>query len=146
MAAEFAAQHLYGYFQTFLKQENMPVEALRKAFQELEKQFLEKARQENIFDGKVSSFYSELKKQSTIGTTVAVVVAYNHKLVVANVGDSEIHLSRNGNIIPLCEVHNIGKNPQEKQRVIGAGGQVGEHSIIHPVNPFYGKISVSRSM
>lgn len=129
-AAEYASENLYTLFKENVQTNSSYVEALRQSFHTLEKDFLEKARAEGLFEG----------------TTVSVLICYNNKLLAGNIGDSEIHLYRNSEIFPLCEVHNISKNSSERERVIKEGGTVGENSIIHPASIYYGKISVSRSM
>lgn len=129
-AAQYASENLYTLFKNYLTISNSHAEALRQALIHLERDFLEKARREEIFDG----------------TTVSILVCYDNKLLAANIGDSEIHLFKNEEVIPLCQIHNIGKNPSEKERVMKEGGAVGQNSIIHPASVYFGKISVSRSM
>ena len=81
------------------------------------------------------------------GTTAAVAAIVDRKLVVGNVGDSELVLACEGTAIPLAAVHNMKKNPEEIARVSAAGGKVYNNRVGHPkFNPAVISLGVSRAI
>lgn len=82
------------------------------------------------------------------GATAAVALFVGDSLVTANVGDTEIVLSRKGKAILLSSKHTPKDNPDEKQRVIDAGGRVVHGGRVgHPrFNPNVLHVALSRAM
>ena len=82
------------------------------------------------------------------GATAAVALFVGDSLVTANVGDTEIVLSRSGKAILLSSKHTPKDNPDEKQRVIDAGGRVVHGGRVgHPrFNPNVLHVALSRAM
>jgi serine/threonine protein phosphatase PrpC len=82
------------------------------------------------------------------GTTACVAVFYEDKVVVANIGDSEMILGRkDGDVSVLTEVHNPKKNPNEGKRIEEVGGRLYHDRVGHPkLNPNFVNIAVSRAM
>ncbi len=107
--------------------------AVRRALEELERQFVEVAQEKQLGDG----------------TTVVLAVVYNSHLVIGNIGDSEAVLCRRDYsvVVGLTEIHNPGKNPEEEARVVARGGKIFGQRVCHPLlSPFVISISVSRSV
>ena len=82
------------------------------------------------------------------GTTAAVaLIQQPNTLVVANVGDSEIVLSKKRKAILLSECHNPKKNEKESKRVKEEGGVIYHQRVGHPLfNPAFLSLAVSRAM
>merc|ERR1711871_1619945 len=81
------------------------------------------------------------------GTTAAVAAIIDQRLVVGNVGDSELVLCCGGAAIPMTAVHNMKKNASEEERVNAAGGKVYKHRVGHPkFNPQVISLGVSRAI
>jgi len=131
MASDFVAEHLHKYLmEEKAKGENVE-EALRQAFTRVETDFLAKALKEDLKDG----------------TTAIVAVINEDKMVVGNVGDSELILGRNGNALSLCDVHNPKRNHKEVERIEQEGGKIYNDRLAHPsLNPAIFNIAVSRAI
>merc|ERR1739848_450865 len=101
------------------------------SFRCTEASFLELAHQKNMMDG----------------TTAAVAVLVQNRLIVGGVGDSEIVLCRDNTALPLCKIHSLKKNPDEITRVESAGGRIWKQRLGHPkYNPALISLGVSRAM
>jgi len=102
------------------------------AFASVEEEFLKKARDTMI----------------GAGTTAAVALLKQpNVLVIANVGDSEIVLCKNGKAVLLSECHNPKKNDNETKRVESEGGIIYHQRIGHPLfNPAFLSLAVSRAI
>ena len=107
-AADFSAVFIHKYLLEELKRQKQIEEALKAAISRTEEEFLQKAKREQLLDG----------------TTVCVVVINRDKMIIANVGDSEIVLCKGGNAVLLSEIHNPKKNDREAQRVERVGGKL----------------------
>jgi len=129
-AADFVAERLHVYLQEEREKHEM-TKALDVAFRRIEDDFLRKAKAEDLKDG-----------------TTAIVAVFNEdKLVVGNVGDSELILSKEGKAHSLCPVHNPKRNPEEVKRIEAAGGRMYNDRLAHPaLNPAYFNIAVSRAV
>lgn len=95
-AAEFGREHFHQiFFQKYTElATKVPVtKLLEDTFEAAEQQFLEEAS----------------KKQTEAGTCVGVALLCGAKLIVGNVGDCGIVLSRSGKPVVLTEWHN-GQN------------------------------------
>jgi len=91
--------------------------------------------------------WQALKHDWMDGTTAAVAAIVDRKLVVGNVGDSELVLCCEKTAIPLASVHNMKKNPAEIVRVSEAGGKVYNNRVGHPkFNPAVISLGVSRAI
>ena len=88
--------------------------ALQNEIKKAEINFLNKAKKEKLLDG----------------TTICVVVIYKDKLLHANVGDSEIVISKNNNAVLLSELHNPFKNQKEVTRVVNSGGKISNNKRV----------------
>jgi len=104
-------------------------EALGNSFARVELEYLQKAETEDLNDG----------------TTACVLVIDQTRMIAGSVGDSEIVLSKSGKAIPLCEIHNPGKNSEEISRIINDGGKVYKNRVLHPLAPIF-SIAVSRAI
>jgi serine/threonine protein phosphatase PrpC len=104
--------------------------ALSAALHEAEQEFNQIAEAEDLTDG----------------TTAAVAIIDGAQLTVASVGDSELVLCRSGKALPLCEVHNPGKNPAEAQRVTREGGVLVDSRVAHPLAPQAYSLALSRAI
>ncbi|KAL6080501.1 PPM-type phosphatase domain-containing protein [Balamuthia mandrillaris] len=106
-------------------------EALRNAILTVEEEYIKKSA----------------KSGDSSGTTAAVVVVKDNKLVIGNVGDSEVVLCDGKKAITLSEVHNPKRNPEEGERVKKVGGTLFQDRVGHPVfNPAIMSIAVSRAI
>ena len=108
-----------------------PEEALHDGILQAEEEFL--------------AFFGEADAS---GATAAVALFVGDSLVTANVGDTEMVLSRNGQAILLSTKHTPKDNPEEKQRVLDAGGKVVHGGRVgHPrFNPNVLHVALSRAM
>lgn len=131
VAADFTSHHLFNLFaEEAKKSDNYPT-ILKKCFDKVEEDFMKKALDEGLSDG----------------TTAVVAVIKDRKLTVANLGDSEMVISKNGKAQLLTECHNPKKNPKEKERVEALGGRIIHERVGHPrLNPNIFSIAVSRAM
>eukprot|EP00929_Paragymnodinium_shiwhaense_P118847 TRINITY_DN90744_c0_g1_i1.p1 TRINITY_DN90744_c0_g1~~TRINITY_DN90744_c0_g1_i1.p1 ORF type:complete len:446 (-),score=77.66 TRINITY_DN90744_c0_g1_i1:98-1435(-) len=117
-------------------------EALRLAFSETESQLIQISKEQEWMDGTTAA--------------VAVVVedrATGSRAVVAgNVGDSEVLLggrNADGQFVHevLSELHNMGRNASERDRVEAVGGRVYRGRLGHPrFNPRFASLAVSRAL
>lgn len=81
------------------------------------------------------------------GSTVALALVVDNKLVVGNIGDSEIVLSRAGHAVLLTTKHHLASNPSEVERVKAAGGRIHGNRVGHPkFNPSLMNIAVCRAI
>lgn len=130
-AADFAEVRLYELLLDHPEINTDPEAALRASFEATETMFLEQAVEEDMMDG----------------TTAAVALISKGQLVVGNVGDSELVLCAGEAAVPLCQVHNMNKNPSEIERVKEAGGVVYRNRVGHPkFNPQVISLGVSRAI
>jgi protein phosphatase 2C family protein 2/3 len=129
-ASDFVAEHLHVYLQEE-RLKNEMTKALDIAFRRIEEDFLQKAKKDDLKDG-----------------TTAIVAVFNEdKLIVGNIGDSELILSKNGKAHSLCPVHNPKRNQDEVKRIEAAGGRLFNERLAHPaLNPAYFNIAVSRAV
>ena len=130
-AAEFAANTLH---QHIVRHEDFPHDAptaIQSAFLDVERNFLEWAKRDQLEDG----------------TTAVIAILLGNELHVANVGDSEAVLCHNGTSVELTTVHNPAKNPNESERVEQAGGKIYHSRVGHPcLNHAYFNLAISRAM
>ncbi|PRP74396.1 hypothetical protein PROFUN_10294 [Planoprotostelium fungivorum] len=130
LAAEYARTHLHSNifdeFSTGLawSEENL-VAALQKGYLRTNVEFNQLAGKNSI----------------NSGTTAASIIVWGDKLFVANVGDSEVVISRGGVATVLTHSH-LPDKPEEKERIQRLGGIV-VHYGTWRVN---GLLSVSRSI
>jgi len=133
LAAEYVADNLLKIFIVKLKEaKGNYKDAIELALAQVETDFLMKSQKEQLTDG----------------TTAAIAIFHEDKLYVANVGDSEMILSRtDGEVLTLTEVHNPKKNVDEGARVEAVGGRLFHDRVGHPkLNPAYVSIAVSRAI
>jgi len=106
-------------------------DALRRAFERIETDFLDKALKEDLKDG----------------TTAVVAIINENKLIVGNIGDSELIICNNEKAVSLVPVHNPKRNRKEVERIEEAGGRVYNDRLAHPsLNPAIFNIAVSRAI
>lgn len=129
--AEFLKENLHGYVLSHPKLLDNPELALREAIAQAETKFMEKCRAEKIESG----------------STAALAIILKDKLVTANVGDSEIVLSRDGQPVLLTTKHQLGSNEKEVERVKNCGGRIYHSRVGHPkFNPQLVSLAVSRAI
>jgi serine/threonine protein phosphatase PrpC len=129
-ASDFCAEKLHVYLQEERERHDMK-KALYEALRRIEEDFLRKAKSEDLKDG----------------TTAIVAVFHEDKLIVGNIGDSELIFCKNGEAHSLCAVHNPKRNPDEVKRVEAVGGRIYNERLAHPaLNPAYFNIAVSRAV
>jgi serine/threonine protein phosphatase PrpC len=105
--------------------------ALAQAMQRTEEEFLEFARQKQIYSG---------------STGCVLLVSQAGELVVGSVGDTEAHLARSGRPVALTRPHNPKRNEEERRRVLDMGGRIWQGRLGHPrLNPAYFSLAVSRA-
>eukprot|EP00854_Cymbomonas_tetramitiformis_P023232 gene23232-28116_t len=104
-AAEYAEENLFLNFVNHSKAYANPEVALRDSFELTESGFREIALEKGFMDG----------------TTAVVAVLVDDRLVVGNVGDSELVLCRGRTAMVLTKMHNTKKNKEEAERVKAAG-------------------------
>lgn len=135
-AAQYASENIYKIFIEKEKSTRKFQQVMKDAFIQVEEEIMNKAKEDDTF---------------TDGTTACVAVLKSHTMVIGNVGDTEMVLARRVReelrSIVLTEVHNVGKNSKEVERILKAGGQISESQkrIKHPRFPMC-TISVSRSL
>jgi len=105
-ASEFTAQHLHSHI---LKHDftEQPLVALKKAFAQLDSDWLNIANHHGFDDG----------------TTVIAVLIVNGTLYVANLGDSRAVLASSGKMIEMSHDHKPHRD-DEKQRIESLGGRI----------------------
>jgi serine/threonine protein phosphatase PrpC len=107
------------------------VQAIIEAVEESETNFLTQSTQNQMDDG----------------STLVCALIKGTKLIVANVGDSEAVLSRNGIATVLTTLHTPLRNADESKRIISIGGRVIRGRLGHPhLNPQYFNVAVSRAI
>jgi len=115
-----------------------PVEALRRAFGQLEDEWLALARSEELMDGTTAA--------------VALLDRTRGRCIVGNVGDSEVLLGTRDSsgatsFRALTEVHHLKRSESEAARISTAGGRVWRGRLGHPkINPQVLSLSVSRAI
>jgi len=130
-AADFASNRVYTLLVENMVSENDIEKVISKSFATVEEEFLAFAREKTLASG----------------TTAAVALWKEPYLYTANIGDSEIVLSRKGKAIELSECHNPKKNEKEGERVTKEGGVIWQHRVGHPVfNPVFLSLGVSRAI
>jgi len=134
MASDFVAENLHKYL---LEEKRKPEidndleKALVSAFVRIEVDFLAKALDEDLKDG----------------TTAIVAIINENKLIVGNVGDSELIICKRGKPLSLCGVHNPKRNQKEAERIEAEGGKIYNDRLAHPaLNPAIFNIAVSRAI
>jgi len=134
MASDFVAENLHKYL---LEEKRKPEidnnleKALISAFMRVEVEFLSKALTEDLKDG----------------TTAIVAIINENKLIVGNIGDSELIICNSGKPISLCPVHNPKRNQKEVERIEAEGGKLYNDRLAHPsLNPAIFNIAVSRAI
>jgi len=79
--------------------------------------------------------------------TAIVAAIDGNKMIVGNVGDSELILCKTGKAISLCGVHNPKRNQKEVERIESEGGKIYNERLAHPsLNPAIFNIAVSRAI
>jgi len=129
-AADFLCDNLHVFLCNAKSRGHDVPEALTAALRQAEEEFNGIAEAEDLTDG----------------STAAVAIIDGARLVVGSVGDSELVLCRDGKALPLCEVHNPGKNPAEAQRVQREGGLLVDARVAHPLAPRAYSLSLSRAI
>mmetsp|Transcript_57889 Transcript_57889/g.152424 ORF Transcript_57889/g.152424 Transcript_57889/m.152424 type:complete len:333 (-) Transcript_57889:73-1071(-) len=138
-AAEFAGERLHSLLAEDCEALSKdPCEALRRAVARTEEQWLSLASAEELMDGTTAA--------------VALVDKENSRVVVGNVGDSEILLgSRTAagatQFEALTKVHHLKRSESEAARITAAGGRVWRGRLGHPkINPQVLSLSISRAI
>ncbi|KAK4481784.1 hypothetical protein RD792_012695 [Penstemon davidsonii] len=114
-AAKFSAGALPGFLQTLVSVSS-PSQALSEAF----------VKTDIAFRSKLNSLRKSkgvFQKEWHPGCTAVTALIVKNKLFVANAGDCRTILCRAGNPFPLSRDH-VASCLEERDRVIGAGGQV----------------------
>ncbi|KAL3534734.1 hypothetical protein ACH5RR_003195, partial [Cinchona calisaya] len=114
-AAEFSAGALPGFLQT-LSSMSSPSDALYEAFIKTDATFREELDSHRKFKGVI-------QKDWHPGCTAVAALIVKNRLFVANAGDCRTILCRSGHPYSLSRDH-VASCPKERERVIGAGGQV----------------------
>ena len=130
--AEFLRDNLHNYIMQHPQIESQPEKAINEAVMRAENEFLQKCRTENLESG---------------STVALALILRGEMLVVANVGDSEIVMSRGGRAELLTTKHHLSCNPSEVQRVKAVGGRIHHNRVGHPrFNPQLVSLAVSRAV
>ncbi|KNC52858.1 protein phosphatase 2C isoform gamma [Thecamonas trahens ATCC 50062] len=117
-ASEYVSKHLHNVIATSQHFAHRRIrEAIEEGFAKVEEGWMSKAYEGNMEDG----------------TTAVVALLVNNLLWVANVGDSECVLVRNGAPTCLSIVHNAKTNHAEEVRVVQAGGRIRRSRLVHPI-------------
>ncbi|KAL1548777.1 protein-serine/threonine phosphatase [Salvia divinorum] len=114
-AAEFSAGALPVYLKTLIPMSS-PSQALLEAFVKTDVAFRKELNYRQKFKGLI-------QKDSHPGCTAISALIVKHKLFVANAGDCRTVICRAGKPYPLSRDH-VASCLEERERVIGAGGQV----------------------
>uniref|UniRef100_A0A7N0V256 Protein-serine/threonine phosphatase n=1 Tax=Kalanchoe fedtschenkoi TaxID=63787 RepID=A0A7N0V256_KALFE len=114
-AAEFSARALPGYLKSS-RSAASPAEALHEAFLNTNAGFRDELNRLRKTKGAV-------KKDWHPGCTAIVALLAGGRLLVANAGDCRAILCRAGLPLPLSKDH-VASCPEERKRVISAGGEV----------------------
>ncbi|XP_037495003.1 protein kinase and PP2C-like domain-containing protein [Jatropha curcas] len=113
-AAEFSAQALPGFLQS-LACTSSPHDALLEAFVSTDVAFRNELDSLRKSKGFIKDWHP--------GCTAVASLIIRNKLFVANAGDCRTILCRAGNAFPLSKDH-VASCPEERERVVRAGGQV----------------------
>uniref|UniRef100_A0A7S2REK4 PPM-type phosphatase domain-containing protein n=1 Tax=Rhizochromulina marina TaxID=1034831 RepID=A0A7S2REK4_9STRA len=110
-AADVAARDLHTYIFEHEALQTSPLTTLRDAFLRLDREFLELARDRNLY----------------CGTTAIVMLLLDggRRMFVSNVGDSAAVLCRGGQAVELSQSHKPDR-PDEKERIAAANGWITE--------------------
>ncbi|KAL5743245.1 hypothetical protein ACOSQ2_026361 [Xanthoceras sorbifolium] len=114
-AAEFAARALPGFLQN-LSSTSSPVDALLEAF----------VRTDAVFRNELDSYRKSkrvIQKDWHPGCTAVAALIIRNRLFVANAGDCRVIVCRGGHPYALSRDH-VASCPEERERVVNAGGQV----------------------
>ncbi|KAL0453252.1 UNVERIFIED_CONTAM: protein kinase and PP2C-like domain-containing protein [Sesamum latifolium] len=114
-AAEFSAGALPGFLQTLLSMSS-PSQALLEAFVKTDIAFRNELNSRRQSKGTI-------QKDWHPGCTAITALIVKNKLFVANAGDCRTIISRAGKPYALSRDH-VASFPEERERVISAGGQV----------------------
>ncbi|XP_059839198.1 protein phosphatase 1F isoform X1 [Hypanus sabinus] len=106
-AAVYAATHLHVILAHREEFSAQPAEALRRAFKQTDEMFLQRAK----------------RKKLRSGTTGVTALIAGNKLHVAWLGDSQVMMVRQGQVVTLMDPHKPEKE-DEKQRIEELGGCV----------------------
>jgi len=130
-AANYTQEHLCEHLAQHPELFDNPTKAMADSFAATEAGWTTEALQHDWMDG----------------TTAAVAAMLDSRLVVGNVGDSELVLCCASKALPLTAVHNMKKNASEIERVKAAGGKVHSNRVGHPkFNPAVISLGVSRAI
>jgi integrin-linked kinase-associated serine/threonine phosphatase 2C len=128
--AEFLREKLHGYILGHDAVVSDTELAVKESVARVENDFMERCRAERIESG----------------STCALALIVNGQLVTGNVGDSEIVLSRAGEVVLLSTKHQLS-NPSEVERVKECGGRIYHSRVGHPkFNPQLVSLAVSRAI
>lgn len=129
--AEYLKENLHKVVLAHPKIKSDPELALKESIERVDAEFLTMSAEQDI----------------EAGCVLAVAVLVNNELVVANVGDTEIILSRGGEPLVLTVKHNPQKSPEEAERIKAAGGRLMHNRVCHPrFNPIVCSLAVSRAI
>ncbi|KAG5493989.1 hypothetical protein JKF63_01822 [Porcisia hertigi] len=129
--AEYLRDHLHGLILGHPEVRTNPEKAIVDGIVEADRAFLTRSESET----------------NESGSVCAVALIIDDKLVVGNVGDAEVVLSRDGKPIVLTVRHNISSNPSEEERIRSVGGKVCHHRVGHPnYNPAVVSLAVTRAI
>ncbi|KAG5468708.1 hypothetical protein CUR178_01543 [Leishmania enriettii] len=107
----------------------------------------EKAIVEGVIEADRAFLARSEAETNESGSVCAVALIIDDKLVVGNVGDAEVVLSRNAKPIVLTVRHNISSNPSEEERIRSVGGKVCHNRVGHPnYNPAVVSLAVTRAI
>ncbi|CAD2214956.1 protein phosphatase [Angomonas deanei] len=129
--AEYLRDNLHRLILSHPEVKTQPDKALREGILEADRAFLKKCEAE----------------QTDSGCVCAVVLLVGDKLVVGNVGDTEIVLCRDGKATALTTKHSPKFDPTEADRIRAVGGKMIGHRVAHP--KFNGRacsLAVSRAI
>jgi len=130
-AAQYSSENVYRLFLEKSKSTRKFQQVLKDSLLQVEDEILKKAEDDDSL---------------TDGTTACIAVLKSHTMIVGNIGDTEMVLSRENRPVVLTEVHNPGKNNKERERVLKDGGILTDHKRLkHPRFPMC-TIAVSRSL
>ncbi|EPY37160.1 protein phosphatase 2C [Strigomonas culicis] len=129
--AEYLRDHLHSLVLRHRAVRSNPEMALREGILEADRGFLRYCKEQ----------------QTDAGCVCAVVMFLRRRIIVGNVGDAEVVLSRGGTPVVLTEKHNPHSNPTEAERILAAGGRLAGRRVGHPkLNPRAVSLAVSRAL
>jgi len=130
--AEFLKDNLHRYIIQHPLLEAEPEVAVEQSVQRAETEFMDRCRREHLESG---------------STAALAFILRGEILVTANVGDSEIVLSRSGRAELLTTKHHLSCNPSEVERVKKVGGRIVHNRVGHPrFNPQLVSLAVTRAI